>query len=307
MEQRATSPRPSPPEAEREKEALVGLCYYAGYHCGLASVVVRAGIELKGEWVIKDDTVSKWNILQFARTNNAYVVVGYIPAQMGKMYAAGMEILVKGDPTMRRPFIVMEANPKKVPEANSAGAVSQFNTTYGAGKWQITGLTLSLASNFGGQGEQPNNGIFNSINAGNFGITWLAYDNWVEGSGGGMGSPGFPNNSSVSFNSIPTLFSAGSDSLGTYAYAPPGDNIYANYTLPLDANLVADAAAGGDVSLYFYAADNQVSYLFNARSFASNRPEFTLSAAPTPEPATWVMMTLALGGFVAVRRRKMKV
>jgi tungstate transport system substrate-binding protein len=33
-----------------------------------------------------------------------------------------MEILVKDDPTMRRPFIVMEANPKKVPGANAAGA-----------------------------------------------------------------------------------------------------------------------------------------------------------------------------------------
>src|SRR5258708_3210029 len=32
-----------------------------------------AGVEPKGQWVIKDDTVSKWNILQFARTNNAYV------------------------------------------------------------------------------------------------------------------------------------------------------------------------------------------------------------------------------------------
>ncbi len=62
----------------------------------------RAGVEPKGDWIIKDDTVSKWNILQFARTNNAYVVVGYIPAQMGKMAAQGMEILVKGDPTMRR-------------------------------------------------------------------------------------------------------------------------------------------------------------------------------------------------------------
>ena len=81
-----------------------------------------AGIEPKGDWIIKDDTVSKWNILQFARTNNAYVVVGYIPAQMGKMYAAGMEILVKGDPVMRRPFIVMEANPAKFPQANYAGA-----------------------------------------------------------------------------------------------------------------------------------------------------------------------------------------
>jgi tungstate transport system substrate-binding protein len=50
------------------------------------------------------------------------VVVGYIPARMQKMNAEGMEILVKGDPVMRRPFIVMEANPKKVPHANTAGA-----------------------------------------------------------------------------------------------------------------------------------------------------------------------------------------
>jgi tungstate transport system substrate-binding protein len=39
-----------------------------------------------------------------------------------------MEILVKDDPIMRRPFIVMEANPKKVPNANVAGAhaLSEF-------------------------------------------------------------------------------------------------------------------------------------------------------------------------------------
>ena len=81
-----------------------------------------ANLEPKGDWVIKDDTVSKWNILQFARTNHAYVVVGYIPAQMGKMPAEGMEILVKNDPVMRRPFIVMETNPRKFPQANFMGA-----------------------------------------------------------------------------------------------------------------------------------------------------------------------------------------
>jgi tungstate transport system substrate-binding protein len=81
-----------------------------------------AGVEPKGDWVIRDDTVSKWNILQFARSNHAYVVVGYIPARFQKMNAEGMEILVKDDPIMRRPFIVMEANPRKVPTANVAGA-----------------------------------------------------------------------------------------------------------------------------------------------------------------------------------------
>ena len=55
-------------------------------------------------------------------SNDAYVVVGYIPAKMGRMPANGMEILVKDDPVMRRPFIVMETNPKKFPQANYAGA-----------------------------------------------------------------------------------------------------------------------------------------------------------------------------------------
>jgi tungstate transport system substrate-binding protein len=81
-----------------------------------------AGVDPKGSWVLQDESVSRWNILQYARSNDAYVVVGYIPAKMGKMPANGMEILVKDDPIMRRPFIVMETNPKKFPQANYAGA-----------------------------------------------------------------------------------------------------------------------------------------------------------------------------------------
>ena len=185
---------------------------------------------------------------------------------------------------------------------NTASAVAQFNSLYGAGQWQITGFNLQLASNFGGQGEQPNNAIFNNINAGSFGIDWLAYDNWTEGTGGGNGSPGYPTTSAVSFNSIPTLFSAGSASLGTFAYSPPGDNVYVNYTLPLSASLTADAVAGGDLSPYFYAADDQVSYLFNARSFSSNHPELSLTAAPIPEPASALLLLSLYGGLLLVRR-----
>ena len=88
-----------------------------------------AGTEPKGDWVIKDDTaISKWNVLQFCRSHHAYVVVGYIPALTGKMANEGMEILVQNDPVMRRPYIVMEANPKTFPQANYAGAhaLSEF-------------------------------------------------------------------------------------------------------------------------------------------------------------------------------------
>ena len=82
----------------------------------------QSGVDPRGDWLLKDGTISRWNILQYARTNDAYVVVGYIPARMGKMPAMGMEILVKNDPVMRRPFIVMETNPKKFPQANYTGA-----------------------------------------------------------------------------------------------------------------------------------------------------------------------------------------
>jgi tungstate transport system substrate-binding protein len=81
-----------------------------------------SGVDPRGDWILKDETVARWNILQYARSNDAYVVVGYIPTKMGRMPATGMEILVKGDPVMRRPFIVMETNPKKFPQANYAGA-----------------------------------------------------------------------------------------------------------------------------------------------------------------------------------------
>ena len=45
-----------------------------------------------------------------------------MPVLFGKLKAKGMEILVEGDPAMRRPYVVMEANPRKFPGANHEGA-----------------------------------------------------------------------------------------------------------------------------------------------------------------------------------------
>jgi tungstate transport system substrate-binding protein len=82
----------------------------------------RAGLDPRGAWFLKDESENKFEILQFARSKQAYVVVGRIPARMGRMPSEGMEVMVEGDPAMRRPYLVMEANPQKVADANVAGA-----------------------------------------------------------------------------------------------------------------------------------------------------------------------------------------
>ena len=185
---------------------------------------------------------------------------------------------------------------------NTAAAIAQFNSAYGAGNWSLTGVTLMLASNAGTQNGNPGNAIFNTIHSGNFNIDWIANDSWAEGTG----NPMMPQPTGVNFNSISSLL-ATADSLGTYTYTPPGNNVYAGYTLLLDGGLVADADNGGDVSLYFFTTDSQTSYLFNSRSFSSatpSTPELILTAAPVPEPATTALLALALGAGCCLRKRK---
>lgn len=84
----------------------------------------KAGIETpRGEWLLKDESLTPQGILDYAASHGAYVVVGRIPVVRGKMANPGrLEILVQGDPAMRRPYVVVEANPAKLPETNTAGA-----------------------------------------------------------------------------------------------------------------------------------------------------------------------------------------
>ena len=83
----------------------------------------RAGVAPKGKWVLTDESGGgHLDILSFAAQRKAYVVVGRMPVLFEKLKGEGIEILVDGDPAMRRPYIVMEADPKKFPEANTAGA-----------------------------------------------------------------------------------------------------------------------------------------------------------------------------------------
>jgi hypothetical protein len=158
-----------------------------------------------------------------------------------------------------------------------SNAVSMFNTNFGPDNWTITNISLTLTSNYGTNGVQPNNDIFPVISGGNFVIEWLSYDTWVEGNG----TPNFPATDGVTYDSLTVtdLLSGAHAILCTNTYVPPGNNVPVTYTLPLNTNLLADVSVGGDVSLLFYAADNQIGYLFNSHNYGrGNQPLINVTA-----------------------------
>ena len=81
-----------------------------------------AGVEPKGDWVLKDESPVPQAVVEFAATKKAYVIVGRIPILKGKIPSAGMEVMVEGDPDMRRLYVVMIADEQKFPHSNQAGA-----------------------------------------------------------------------------------------------------------------------------------------------------------------------------------------
>jgi hypothetical protein len=160
---------------------------------------------------------------------------------------------------------------------NLSNAVALFNTNFGAGNWSITGLSLTLTSNYGTGGVQPNNAVFPVVSAGHFVVEWLADDDWLEGTG----TPNLPATDGVTGDSLPVLLSGAHEILGTNLYSPPGNNVPVTYSLPLTANLVADVSGGGDITFLFYAADDQIGYLFNSCNYGrGNQPLIEVVATP---------------------------
>lgn len=157
-----------------------------------------------------------------------------------------------------------------------SGAIPLFNSTYGSNHWTISAISLDLTSNYGTQGVQPNNGIFNMINGGQFVIEWLSTNGWPEGTG----TPNLPTMDGVTYDSLSDLLSHPHKILCTNTYTPPGDNVHVIYPLPLDTNILADLTSG-QLSLHFYAADNQIGYLFNSHSYGrGNQPLIHITANP---------------------------
>lgn len=102
----------------------------------------RSGRKMTGSWVIKDEIGDHDDVLAFVEKKKAYMIIGRIPVVTGKLGRHNLRIMVEKDPTMRRPYIAMEANPQTFPHANVKGAqalsdfllsdkIQNFLATYG--------------------------------------------------------------------------------------------------------------------------------------------------------------------------------
>lgn len=179
-----------------------------------------------------------------------------------------------------------------VMQFNLSSAFSAFNTQYGVGGWAIQSVTLQLTS------SSHNNAIFNNIAPGQFNISLMQNNSWVEGTGTG----GIPGTNGISFNSLMNTYinPAADQALGTFSF--PGGSTGANdYSLTLSSGLMADIMDGGDLSLRLFAADSDVSYLFSSRQ-AGGTLEPDLIITVVPEPGTVMIGVMGLA-VVCVRRR----
>jgi hypothetical protein len=180
---------------------------------------------------------------------------------------------------------------QSVIEFDLSGARASLDAQYGVGQWSIQSVDLQLTS------SPHNNAIYNNVAAGLFGISLMQNNSWVEGTGNASN----PTANGITYNTLQSTFinSVADQSLGTFSFS--GGSSGANsYSLNLSPGLTADVAAGDDLSLRLFAADNNVSYLFSSRSAtpASNEPELIITAVP--EPSGLVLFGLAFG---MLRRR----
>ncbi|MFZ5830786.1 MAG: substrate-binding domain-containing protein [Planctomycetota bacterium] len=76
-------------------------------------------------------------VLRIAAEKQAYTLVGRIPFRSGKLPNAGLEIMLQGDPLLRRPYVVAVADPARYPTACVAGArrLAAFLTSAETQEW----------------------------------------------------------------------------------------------------------------------------------------------------------------------------
>ena len=156
---------------------------------------------------------------------------------------------------------------------NTAGMVSNFNSTFGTNNWVVNGAILSVT-----EVGAPTQTIFNR-GKGAFEIRWIANDTWTEGTG----MPNTPTTTGIVYNNEATLLNVANDfTLGSFTNSGIDGLITFPFQLPVA--FVSDLSSGGEVGLYLKAIDSGTGFTFNSRSFGttSARPFLVVSAIPRP-------------------------
>ncbi|HEV2972736.1 MAG TPA: DNRLRE domain-containing protein, partial [Pirellulales bacterium] len=175
-----------------------------------------------------------------------------------------------------------------------SSAKNSFDSTFGAGHWSVQSVSLQLTA------ASPNSSLFNTLAAGQFAVSWMQNDSWMEGTG----TPAAPGSTGITFNSLPSFLSASDQSLGTFIFSG-STSATASYSLTLASGLSGDVVTGGLTSLLLEATDTTMSGLFNSRSFTTvaSRPLLTINAVAVPEPASWILAALGVGGMIVLGHR----
>ena len=174
-----------------------------------------------------------------------------------------------------------------------SGIKGAFDSQFGAGGWTVQSVTLQLTA------VPPANPIFNASAAGQFSISWMQNDTWIEGTG----NPSAPTTTGITFSTLSNFVSLADEALGTFGFngATSGNAIY---NLNLTPSFTADILAGNTLSLRLFAADSSVSYLSDSRSFGtvSARPLLSITAVPEPGALSLGALGLCLWGSSRLRR-----
>lgn len=86
----------------------------------------RGGIRPDARWLRADTGPRPQAVLELAAREQAYAVVGHIPLAFGKMGAPGIELLLHGDPLMRRPYVLLTPGPRHPATVAQRRAVNQL-------------------------------------------------------------------------------------------------------------------------------------------------------------------------------------
>jgi hypothetical protein len=154
-----------------------------------------------------------------------------------------------------------------------------FDSTFGAGNWIVTSVSLSLFSSVATAGQQPNNGSFNKIAAGNFEFDLLSNTSWSE--------------TSITWNTLPDILPGNGNSntltpLGTFFW-PANGAASSTWALNPDPMLLDAIDSGSPITIFGQpTAGSTVGYLFNTRL---NHPAYlNVSAEAVPEPSFLVIL-----------------